>query len=82
MAATGALFLGNVATLAVSFWVLGGPVAIALLAVFSLRDTRARTFAMYSSGPGVSWLYRLTVASSLAAVVISALSIANWAGRL
>jgi hypothetical protein len=73
---------GGSPALAISAWLLGGPVAIALVACFSLRDTRARTHPLYSAGRSVPWIYRLAVVASLAAVVVSALHIANWAGRL
>ena len=77
-----AAFLGASPTLAISAWVVGGPVAIALIACFSLRDTRARTHTLYSADAKVPWIYRLALVLSLAAVVVSALSIANWVGRL
>jgi hypothetical protein len=68
--------------LAISAWLVGGPVAIALIAFFSLRDTQARTRTLYSADAMVPWLYRLALVLSLAAVVVSALNIANWVGRL
>ncbi|MDR7083608.1 hypothetical protein J2X01_002903 [Arthrobacter ginsengisoli] len=68
--------------LAISAWFVGGPIAIALIACFSLRDTRARTHTLYSADARVPWIYRLALVLSLAAVVVSALSIANWVGRL
>jgi hypothetical protein len=68
--------------LAISAWLVGGPVAIAMIAFFSLRDTRARTHTLYSADAMVPWIYRLALVLSLAAVVISALNIANWVGRL
>lgn len=68
--------------LAISAWLVGGPVAIALIAFFSLRDTLARTHTLYSADAMVPWIYRLALVLSLAAVVISALNIANWVGRL
>lgn len=67
---------------AISAWVLGGPIATALVAVFTLKDTKSRTFPLYSGSRVVPWLYRITIAASLAAVLVSAWSIANWAGRL
>jgi hypothetical protein len=68
--------------LAISAWLVGGPVAIALIAFFQLRDTRARTLTLYSADAMVPWLHRLALVLSLAAVVMSALNIANWVGRL
>lgn len=68
--------------LAISAWLVGGPVAIALIAFFSLRDTRARAHTLYSADARVPWIYRFALVLSLAAVVLSALCIADWAGRL
>jgi hypothetical protein len=76
-----ALFGGNPAA-AISAWVLGGPVAIAFLAFFTMRDTRARTFVLYSASELVPWLYGGTLLVSSIAVVMSALRIADWVGRL
>ncbi|WP_190987949.1 hypothetical protein [Pseudarthrobacter sulfonivorans] len=73
---------GATPALAISAWLVGGPIAIALIAFFSLRDTRARTHTLYSADAMVPWIYRLALVLSLAAVVISALNIANWVGRL
>lgn len=77
-----ALFLGDTPFLAIGAWAFAGPVAIALVAVFSFRDTRARTAALYSSSDFVTWLYRGAIVLSLIAVVISALKIADWVGRI
>jgi hypothetical protein len=76
-----ALFGGNPAA-AISAWILGGPVAIAFLAFFTMRDTRARTFVLYSASELVAWLYGGTLLVSSIAVVMSALRIADWVGRL
>ncbi|MFB9164010.1 MULTISPECIES: hypothetical protein [Arthrobacter] len=77
-----ALLLGSTAAFAIGAWILAGPIAIALVAVFSIQDTRARTAALYSSSGFVSWLYRGAIVLSLIAVVISALKIADWVGRI
>lgn len=77
-----ASLLGTLPAAAISAWVLGGPIAIALVAAFTLNDTKSRTFPLYSASQMVPWLYRFTVAASLAAVAASAWGIANWAGRL
>jgi hypothetical protein len=67
---------------AISAWILGGPLAIASMAVFTMRDTRARTFVLYSASGLVPWLYGVTLLVSSTAVVMSALRIADWVGRL
>jgi len=77
-----ASLLGTLPAAEISAWVLGGPIAIALVAAFTLNDTKSRTFPLYSASQMVLWLYRATVAASLAAVVVSAWGIANWVGRL
>jgi hypothetical protein len=75
-----ALFGGNPVA-AISAWVLGGPVAIAVLALFTIRDTRARTFVLYSANGKVTWFYGATLLLAAVAVVVSALRIADWVGR-
>lgn len=77
-----ALVLGGSPVVAVGAWVLAGPVAIALVAIFSFQDTRARTAALYSSSGFATWLYRGAIILSLVAVVVSALRIADWVGRI
>ncbi|QCB96203.1 hypothetical protein E5206_04060 [Arthrobacter sp. PAMC25564] len=77
-----ALTFGQLPAAAISAWFLGGPVAIAAVALFSLKDTRARTFTLYSGSAVAPWMQRLALLASLVAVVVSALHIANWAGRL
>ncbi|MDO5752287.1 hypothetical protein [Arthrobacter sp.] len=77
-----ALGFGGVPALTVAAWVLAGPVAIALVAVYSFRDTKARTAALYSSSGSATWLYRVAIMLSLVAVVVSALRIADWVGRI
>jgi hypothetical protein len=82
MAVVVATIFGGNPVAAISAWVLGGPLAIASLAVFTMRDTRARTFVLYSASGLVPWLYGLTLLVSSTAVVASALRIADWVGRL
>lgn len=77
-----ALIVGGDPVMAVTAWILAGPVAIALVAVFSFQDTRARTAALYSSSDFATWLYRGVIILSLIAVVVSALRIADWVGRI
>jgi len=76
------IVLGGAPIAAITAWLLGGPIAIVLLAVFSIRDTQARTYPLYSSGELVPWIYRLGFVLSAVAIVISAMRIANWMGRL
>lgn len=77
-----ALVFGATPALAIVAWVLAGPVAIALVAVFTLQDNRARTAALYSVNPAMTWIYRGAIALSLIAVIVSALKIADWVGHI
>lgn len=74
-----ALDSGPVAVLA---WILGGPVAIGLLAVFTHRDTQARASAFYSEPTWISISTRVVLVTSCIAVILSAWNIADWIGRL
>ncbi|KJF19590.1 MULTISPECIES: hypothetical protein [Rhodococcus] len=67
---------------AVVAWILGGPVAIGLLALFTYRDTQARASAFYTEPLWVSSVTRVVLAISCIAVLISAWNIADWIGRL
>lgn len=68
--------------LAISGWVLSGPLAIGLLAYFTVLDTRERTKATYIAPTWVRAGYWVCVVVSLAAVLVCALRIAFWVGRL
>jgi len=63
-------------------WLLGGPAAIGLLAVFNLRrtDYQAR-FVYYGEPAWVGWLARSAIALSALAIVLDAFRIADWAAR-
>jgi len=77
-----AAVIGTVVPLAWVAWVLSGPVAIGLLAVFGLRDTKERAKSFYSSPSSTTWLYRSALVLALIGVVVSALRLAEWVGRL
>ena len=81
IALTGALALGSNPAVAAGAWFLGGPVAIALLAVFTLRDTAQRVDTFYSSGTWTPWLYRTGIGLIALAIIASALHLALWVGR-
>ena len=68
--------------LAIVCWVLAGPVAIGVLAFFVMRDNAARSVGVYSS-PG--WVRPFHIATSVVcfvAVIVPAVRIALWVGRL
>jgi len=73
---------GSVPYFAFTSWVLAGPVAIGLLAVFLTKDTNARARALYAAPAWVPWAYRAVLLVALVAIVLSAIHIADWAGRL
>lgn len=68
--------------LAIICWFLAGPVAIGLIALFVTKDNQARTQGVYAAP---SWVRPFHVAVSIlcvAAVLVPALRIADWVGRL
>ena len=73
---------GNVPYFAFISWVLAGPAAIGLLAIFLTKDTNARARALYAAPAWVPWAYRAVLLVALVAIVLSAIRIADWAGRL
>jgi hypothetical protein len=75
--------LGRSVTVAVVAWAVAGPVVIGLLALHVRQETRAqaRLFAEQPSA-AVRLLYWGVVAAALAGIVVNALRIAEWAGRL
>lgn len=77
-----ALLLGGRIAVSVAAWVLCGPVAIGLLAVFTLRDTAARARPLYTAPSWATTAYWTALGVSLCGVLVTALRIADWAGRL
>jgi hypothetical protein len=77
-----AAVIGTIVPLAWAAWILSGPVAIGLLAVFGTRDTKERAKSFYSSPSSTTWLYRAALVLALIGVVVSALRLAEWVGRL
>lgn len=63
-------------------WIFAGPVALSLLALFSLRDTARRANPWYVVNEMAAWLYRLAIVTALVGVVACALRIALYVGRL
>ncbi|MDH6284106.1 hypothetical protein M2280_005358 [Prescottella agglutinans] len=63
-------------------WILCGPIAIGLLAAFTVADTRRRAKPVYSQPEWVRYAYRGGFLVSLTGVALAAWRIADWAGRL
>lgn len=66
---------------AVGSWLLAGPVAIALLAVFVRRDTERRADPWYAELAFVDWARRVVVILALVGVALSAYTIADAIAR-
>jgi len=77
----GALAFGQIVPVAWGSWVASGPVAIGLLAVFLFMDNRERAKPTYGNRSSAIWLYRGGLAIAFVGIVLSALRIAEWAGR-
>ena len=63
-------------------WVLAGPLAFGVLAWFVSKDTAARATGLYSAPNWLNLGYRLAAGFSMLAVLLCALRIADWVGRL
>jgi hypothetical protein len=81
-AAAVAVMLGASIGYALLAWLLAGPVAIGLLAVFSQRDVRQRSLPIYHSPTWLPTLYWGAVVAAGLGVLSSAWYIAQWAGHL
>ena len=77
-----ALLLGTHIPIAVTAWVLAGPVAIGLLATFTIVDTGQRARPLYSFPSWLPWAYRGVLVLAVLGVAAGAWRIAEWAGRL
>lgn len=63
-------------------WTLSGPVAIGILAAFTLADTKRRSAPIYTSPGWTKLAYGVVVAISIIGIVVGALGFAFWVGRL
>jgi hypothetical protein len=82
MAAALSIWVGSAPVLAVLGWLLAGPIAIGVLAVFTRMDTHRRTVAVYSAGHWARTGYWAVLVACLVGIGIAAWQIALWAGRL
>jgi hypothetical protein len=84
LAAAGAVIAGvwgDALAAACVGWILAGPLAIGLLAIYTLVDTQRRTNAVYSAPSWIGAVYWTVVAMCLTGISISAWHLALWAGR-
>lgn len=77
-----ALVVGSHVWLAMTGWVLAGPLAIGALATFTIRDTGQRARPLYSFPSWLPWAYRGVLLLAMLGVAAGAWRIAEWAGRL
>lgn len=77
-----ALLLGDLPPVAIGAWALAGPIGIGMLAVFTTRDIRARSGAVYLAQGWVRPLYWVCAGLCLAGAMVAAWQIAEWVGRL
>lgn len=74
--------LGASGPLAVVGWVLAGPVAIGVLSAFTLLDTNRRAMPVYAEPGWTKPAYWAVLAVAAIGIIICALRIADWIGRL
>jgi len=79
---TMAALLGRVPALAVLAWAVAGPVAVALLAVFSARDARRQAAPIYTSPSWTKTAYWGVVLVVGLALLVTAWQIGQWTGRV
>lgn len=82
LGAVAAAVLGASSTIAFGAWAASGPLAIGLLAVFALGDTRQRARPVYNSPAWAPVLYWSVIAVAALGIGLSAWRIAEWAGQL
>lgn len=67
--------------LAVLGWVLAGPIAIGVLALFVHEDTKRRAAAVYVRPDWIKAAYATVAVVVVAAIIVTALATAYWVGR-
>ena len=77
-----ALLLGQLIVPAAAAWLLSGPLAIGLLAVFVHSESKRHAMPTYVDAGWVRAAYVLAMVLALIAVFVSAVRIALWVGRL
>lgn len=77
-----ASILGGLPVVAIICWALAGPVVIGLLAVYLMKDVKARAHLTYSPPTWGPALYGVGLVVTFIAVIIASLQIAFWVGRM
>ncbi|PXW31293.1 UNVERIFIED_CONTAM: hypothetical protein DES50_10559 [Williamsia faeni] len=68
--------------LAIVGWTLSGPIAIGILAAFTLSDTKRRSAPIYTRPGWAPIAYGVVILIAVIGIVIGALGFAFWVGRL
>lgn len=66
---------------AIGAWVVAGPIAIGLIALFVIRDTWARSSGVYAAPGWVKPLHWAAIVVCLLCILVPAIRIALWVGR-
>jgi hypothetical protein len=82
VAAVVAWIFGASLWIALGMWVLAGPIAIGLLALFTQRDVQQRAKPIYDAPSWIPVLYWSAIVAAAVGIGVSAWNIADWAGRL
>lgn len=75
------ILAGGSGPLSIAAWVCAGPLAIGVLAAYTLLDTKKRAFPVYTQPAWASAAYWTVLAFAAAGIVIGALRVADWVGR-
>jgi hypothetical protein len=73
--------IGRSDWLSIVGWALSGPIAIGILAAYTLADTKRRSAPIYTSPGWVTVAYDAVVLIAVVGIVIGALGFAFWVGR-
>lgn len=82
LAGLGVGIIGGSGWLSIVGWALSGPIAIGILAAFTLSDTKRRSAPIYTSPGWTALAYGIVIAISVIGIVFGALGFAFWVGRL
>lgn len=78
----GAILVAPGGSLGIYTWLLSGPVAFALLVVFTVIDNSRRASLFYRVSSVAQLLYWATLVVAFAGVIVSAWHVADWVGRI
>jgi len=73
---------GGSGPLALVGWALAGPGAIGVLSAFTLLDTKRRAAPVYMQPTWITAVYWSVLVVAGVGIVIGALRVADWVGRL